>query len=268
MRIVTVLALATAALLPVALLAPERVGARLERVEAAVAPSPAAFSTPAHPLPALPPMDYDAKLWAWDRKWHTSQWGGGGGRIPFRYDHVKVRGGDVVLRLDATGAPDIKAQNGTPWRQTGLWEVDVTLPRLKDGVIVAPLWLWNGDTKQEIDFELPGRGRGLDVTLHDGTGAKLGHKLFPGEDLSGRRMRLGIRKTPDRIDMMVDGQVAHSFERKPGVVFVEGPVKPVLCMWDADPNNGGFVSWAGRFQGFAKGEAMEMVIHGYRYAKL
>jgi hypothetical protein len=218
----------------------------------------------------LPALDLSGMhLFDYQARWHASQWDNSGSQIPWRYDHVRQVGKVVALRLDASGAPQLQAVEGTPWETEGLWESDVTMPSLREGVVVAPLWLYNRTTKDEVDFEFVGR-RGLDVSLHTWPGGKHLTKtvrLFAGRDFSGQRLCLGIKvnQGSGKIDMLLDGAPVYTWDRSKMDFFVSQPLRPFIEMWAANPSNEGLSMWTGTFTGFAPGEEMNMIVHGYRY---
>ncbi|WP_375396446.1 family 16 glycosylhydrolase [uncultured Sphingomonas sp.] len=229
---------------------------------------------PTTPLPPLPPLDLsDMRLWNWAGKWHGSNWTNGMSPLPWMFDHIrKGKRGDVELFLDQAGAPELAAQNGTAAASRGLWEADVTLPQLRDGLVVAPLWLYDAASKDEVDFELAGRN-GLDVTLHGARAGGMGQdqfRLFAGRDMSGERHRFGIKldEATGYVEMYVDGVRVYRWDRGQAAVFPAKPLKPLIEMWAADPNNPGFVGWVGRWPGLASGERLTMTVHGYRYTPL
>lgn len=220
---------------------------------------------------ALPPLNLsDMSLWNWGGRWHASEWGNGMSPIPWHYDRVvQPAGKDTLFTLDATGAPQLQAMGGTPVYTRGLWETEVTLPRLTDGVVVAPLWLWDDASRDEVDFEFAGRG-GLDVTLHAAVNGQMRQdtvRLFAGRDMSGQRHRFGIRIDDQAglVDMFVDGVRVHRWERSKMAFFVSRPLKPMIEMWAADPNNAGFVGWVGRWTGLPNGQPLRMTVHGFGY---
>jgi hypothetical protein len=237
---------------------------------------PAATTVPVSvaKITVLPPlMLSDMALWHWSGKWMASEWENASGPIPWRYDHIaQVRQADTVFTLDADGAPQLQALNGTTAYDSGIWETDVTLPTLKDGVIVAPLWVYNAASSDEVDFEFAGR-YGLDVSLHsklDGVMQKSTVRLFPGVDMSGQRKRFGIKvdQRSGLVEMYVDGRLVHRWDRRGMAFFVSSPLKPWIEMWPTSPTNSGLVQWAGRWSGFAAGEKLAMTVHGYAYTPL
>lgn len=217
---------------------------------------------------ALPAMDLSGfGLWNWDAVWFGSEWGNNLGPIPWKNDHIARVGTDTVLTMDANGAPQLQGMNGTVAHTAGLWEAEVTLPTFHDGVVVAPLWIYNDGNKDEIDFEFAGRG-GLDVTMHvyvNGQDQRVSKRYFEGQDLSGQRHRFGIEVKPDVVNMWFDGKVLHTFEKAKQTSFVSAPLKPWIELWAADPNNSGFVSWVGKWLGLKPGESMKMIVHGYGF---
>lgn len=246
-------------------------------------PTPTATATPvatttapttAPVLAKLAPLNLsDMRLWNWNGKWHASEWDHANSTIPWRYNRVARQStGDVKFRLDATGAPQLQAMNGTPAYGSGLWEVDATLPALREGMVVAPLWLYDPTSKDEIDFEFVGR-RGLDVTLHaypNGVHKQNTVRLFAGTDMSGKRMRFGIRldQTGGTATMLVDGQAVHTFDRAKLGWFVTKPVKPFIELWAANPKLTWLTQWTGIWAPLAAGEHRTMTVHGYGYAPL
>lgn len=219
----------------------------------------------------LKPLDLsDMKLWNWNGKWMASEWANASGPIAWKYNHItQLNRADTTFRLDAAGAPQLQALNGTAANASGLWETDVTLPKLKDGLIVAPLWLYDAASADEIDFEFAGR-YGLDVSLHaklNGVMRKDTVRLFAGIDMSNQRKRLGIAvdQKAGVIAMYVDGRLVHRWNRSALAFFVSRPLRPWIEMWPASPTNSGFVQWAGKWPGLATGETLSMTVHGFGY---
>ena len=240
---------------------------------AAVTPAPVSVP-PAPVVAALPPLDLsDMRLWNWSGKWHASEWGNGMSPIGWKFDHVQQpTGKDTVFTLDAAGAPELQAMGGTAVSSRGLWEAEVTLPKLKDGMVVAPLWLWDSNSSDEVDFEFVGRN-GLDVTLHaplNGMMQQNTVRLFAGRDMSGERHRFGIKTDAAAgwVEMYMDGQRVHRWDRGGMNFFISHQLKPMISMWAADPNNSGFVYWTGKWAGLQTGESLKMVVHGYKYTAL
>lgn len=241
---------------------------------ASVASVRAATATAVVPLavPALlKPLNLtDSALWNWNGKWMASEWSNANGPIPWKYDHVtQINRADTFFTLDAKGAPQLQALNGTTAYRDGLWEADVTLPKLKDGLIVAPLWLYDTASADEIDFEFAGR-YGLDVTLHsrlNGVMQKSTARLFAGVDMSNQRKRFGIKvdQAAGYVEMYVDSRLVYRWNRSTMAFFISKPLKPWIEMWPANPSNSGFVQWAGKWSGLAAGERLSMTVHGYGY---
>jgi len=244
-------------------------------VAKAAAPAVTASVTTPLAVPAtLKPLDLsDMALWNWNGRWMASEWANANAPLPWKYDHItQVKRADTIFRLDATGAPQLQALNGTVANANGLWEADVTLPKLKDGLIVAPLWLYDPASADEIDFEFAGR-YGLDLTLHakrNGVMQKSSVRLFAGVDMSNQRKRFGIKvdQTAGFVEMYLDNRLVHRWNRNAMAFFISKPLKPWIEMWPATPTNSGFVQWAGKWPGLAKGETLSMTVHGYGYSPL
>lgn len=235
-------------------------------------PTPTATQTAAPArLAALPPLDLsNMRLWNYAGNWHASEWGNALSFTPWRYSRVvKATNGDVRFTLDATGAPELKAEAGIRAAKDGLWEADVTLPALRDGLVVAPLWLYNNSTKDEIDFEYAGR-KGLDVTVHkyvNGLHVSKTQRLFAGVDMSGQRKRFGIQVSQSlgTIKMYVDGVLVHTFDKKTMGYFPTSDMRPIISMWPARSDWSNFVQWVGKWTPLTSTEKVVMVAHGYRY---
>lgn len=225
-------------------------------------------------LAKLAPLDLsDMRLWNWNGKWHASEWNHANSTIPWRYNRVvRQSGGDVKFRLDSTGAPQLQAQGGTPAYSHGLWEVEATIPALREGMVVAPLWLYDPASKDEIDFEFVGR-RGLDVSIHaypGGVHKQSTVRLFAGTDMSGKRMRFGIRldQTAGTATMLVGGKPVHTWTRAQLGWFVSKPVKPFIELWAANPQLTWLTSWTGVWTPLPTGDHRTMTVHGYGYTPI
>ncbi|MEP6867986.1 MAG: family 16 glycosylhydrolase [Novosphingobium sp.] len=220
----------------------------------------------------LPQVDLrDMRLWNWGGKWIGSQWNNNFSTIPWRFDHIVRKGnGDIAMVLDPAGAPELQAGGGQAAHSSGLWETEVTLPPMRDGLVVAPLWLYDTTSKEEVDFEFPGRN-GLDVSLHtypNGVHTRTSTKLFSGQNFSGKRVRFGIRinQATKHIDMLVNGVVAHSWDGATTKSMPSHAMKPWLETWAANPSNSGFVGWAGKWTGVSASTPVVLTVHGYGYA--
>jgi hypothetical protein len=236
------------------------------------APTPAPTPTPI--LSTLKPLNLtDMWLWNWGGRWMASEWGNGNSPLPWKYNHVnQPTAADTYFTLDTNGAPELQALGGTPAYSRGLWETEVTLPKLKDGLIVAPLWVYDPNSRDEVDFEFAGR-KGLDVTMHsypNGVHQQDTTRLFAGQDMSGQRKRFGIKidESAGYVEMYVDGALIHRWNRSGMPYFISHPVKPWIEMWASNPKNAGFVSWAGKWPGIDTNEVLKMTVHGYGYTAL
>nr|WP_232367419.1 family 16 glycosylhydrolase [Altererythrobacter lutimaris] len=206
------------------------------------------------------------RLYNWYGKWHASNWDNAWSSLPFRYDHViQDENGDTHFIFDENGAPELKAQNGHPYSTKAFYEVDVTLPELRSGMVVAPLWLWHDHTRDEVDFEFVG-DKFLQLTIHSYRSGEHRTKEHQIEgNFSGQRMKLGIATDLERgeIDMLVNGQVVYTFYNNTNA-FPTGEMRPVISMWVGD-NVSWAEPWTGPWEGFAEGEQLVMTVHGYRF---
>lgn len=243
-------------------------------VEPAGVQTAAAVSTPATPVltPLLPLNLTTMRLWNWGGNWIGSEWSNGNSPLPWKFGHInQPAGADTLFTLDATGAPEIQAGSAEA-KTDGVWESEVTLPQLRDGLVVAPLWLYDSTSRDEIDFELAGRN-GLDVTMHvyvNGVHKHNSVRLFAGTDLSGQRKRFGIKvdQHTGYVEMYVDGKRVQRWDKSTLGYFVSHPIKPWLEMWAANPSNSGFVQWVGKWTPLAAGQQLTMRVHGYGYKTL
>lgn len=236
--------------------------------------APATTTRAATPTPALTPLaplDLSGMaLWRWSARWHASEWDNGNSHIPWRYNRVtKQTNGDVNFRLDSTGAPQLQAVDGTTGQSRGLWEVEATIPQLREGMVVAPLWLYNSSNKDEIDFEFVGR-RGLDLSIHaypGGVHQQNTVRLFADTDLSGRRMRFGIQldEAAGTATMLIDGAPVHTWTRASLGWFPTQPVKPFMEVWAAKPTLTWLTQWTGVWTNLPSGDHRTMTIHGYGF---
>lgn len=263
-------------------------GTTATTTSAVVLPSPTASATPvAQPTSAaatlagagrttaalakLPPLDLsDMRLWNYGGKWHASHWASALSFTPWKFDRVtKATNGNVRFTLNSTGAPELKAERGIVAARDGLWETEVTLPTMRDGLVIAPLWLYNNGTKDEIDFEFAGR-KGLDVTVHkyvNGLHLSKTVRLFAGVDMSGQRKRFGIEvsQAQGTIRMYVDGALVYTFEKQKLGFFPTSEFRPLISMWPARSDWSNFVQWVGRWTPLKANQQIVLVAHGYGY---
>ena len=215
----------------------------------------------------LAPIDLsDMALWNWYGQWHASNWDNAWSSIPYRYDHVvQDDTGNTHFIFDAQGAPELKAQNGHPYSTKAYYEVDVTLPELRSGMVVAPLWLWHDHTRDEVDFEFVG-DKFLQVTIHSyRSGSHRTQEYQMTGDFSGQRMKLAIETdlAKGEIDMIINGEVVQTFYNNTNA-FPTGEMRPVISMWVGD-NVSWAEPWTGPWEGLEEGEQIVMTVHGYRF---
>ena len=225
----------------------------------------------AEPTRDLPPLDLsDMTLYDYRAPWHASNWDNTASFTPWRYDHIRIdENGDAIFRLDRTGAPQLKFGGQSMRAVKGTWEVEVTLPPMRDGLVVAPLWLFNQQQKEEIDFEFSGR-RSLDLTIHaypGGSHEKKTISLFRGFDWSGctTKFKIVADIPAGWVSMYLDDVLLHQFARDDLGYFITAETGPVIEMWPARDNRVDFVQWVGRWVPLEPREALEMKVHGFRF---
>ncbi|WP_374389136.1 hypothetical protein [Brevundimonas sp.] len=168
-----------------------------------------------------------------------------------------VVGGALELRLRDGRTAQVQAGDRA-FSRDALFEVDATLPRMRPGLIVAPLWLYSRTTRDEADFEVVGT-RGLTVTVYARGRSVWSRLLIPG-DLSGARLRLGLRyQAGRRLSFLVDGRERAALSADDAEAFPRAPLKPLMELWPTRA-----VEWAGAWRAPSPGEALTLTIHGYR----
>lgn len=209
------------------------------------------------------------RLWDWSAPMAPSQWSESKlGGYDWRADHAVVRDGELRLSVSEKASGQVQT-NDSAASSSALWEVDVTIPQMRDGLVAAPLWTFNDDTFDEIDFEVVGR-KGLQLTIWsavDGKHTTVWSRQIIEGDLSGRRFRLGIGYAAgERVVFFIDGQrVAEVTPADAPQGFPSTPQKPYFDLWVANGLNPG---WAGRWTPLQSGERLTMRLHGYRAGPL
>lgn len=186
------------------------------------------------------------------------------GGYDWRADHASVSSGKLLLSVSERASGQVQT-NSAAFSTAAHWEVDVTVPEMRDGLVAAPLWTFNDDTKDEIDFEVIGR-KGLDLTIWskvNGKHTSVWSKRVIEGDLSGRRYRLGVAYNAGQwVRYYVDGRmVAEVTPSDAPLGFPTTPQKPYFDLW---VTNGLDPAWAGRWTPLSRGERLTMVLHGYR----
>lgn len=205
------------------------------------------------------------RLWDWSAPFAPSQWSEPKlGGYDWRADHALIRDGELMLSVSEKASGQVQS-NAAAAASSALWEVDVTIPPMRNGLIAAPLWTFNADTFDEIDFEVVGR-KGLQLTIWsavDGRHTAVWSRQVIDGDLSGHRYRLGIGYVAgERIVFLVNGrQVAEVRPEDAPRGFPSTPQKPYFDLWVA---NGLDPGWAGRWSPLRPGERLTMRLHGYR----
>jgi len=226
--------------------------------------------------PALGPLPDWSKvklqLWKYENPFVPSQWNepklGGYG---WKSENVKIINGELQLTVSEKASAQV-ITGGKSDSPSARWEVDVTLPKMRPGLIAAPLWTFNDKAHEEIDFEIVGT-RGLQLTVWASVNNQhksVWVKWIELGDLSGKRYRLGIEyEAGKRVTFLINGKeaaVVTPADTAAGA-FPNKPMKPYFDLWVAagsvmDPR------WAGQWEPMAPDDKLVMTIHGYKRTDL
>lgn len=219
--------------------------------------------------PALDPLpdfsEHRLRLWDWNAAFAPSEWSEPKlGGYAWRADHAVIREGELVLSVSERASGQVQA-GAQASRLNALWEVDVTLPSMREGLVAAPLWTFNAKTNDEIDFEVVGLS-GLQLTIWSSVGGRhtaVWSQTVLRGDLSGRRLRLGIAyEAGERVRFFVNGNLAADVTPADTPLgFPSTPQKPYFDLWVA---NGLHPGWAGAWTPLPRGVSLDMTLHGYR----
>lgn len=197
----------------------------------------------------------------------------------FRFDRIIPQAdGSLLHALDARAGGAIKWERELYRARTqGHYTVEATINRTHPGVVYAPLWLYSEGASEgghEFDFELM-QGR-IEYNLHNGRGGFNMRKV--DKDVTGHRMRYEIIRRPGEVTMratsLTDGwsdelvvtpekvaawatedDAPEELHFPPDAI----PMFPVTELWRCK-----WPDWCGEWTPPAKGETIEMVVHGYR----
>ncbi|WP_214472405.1 family 16 glycosylhydrolase [Mesorhizobium sp. dw_380] len=208
------------------------------------------------------------QLWKYSNPFVPSQWSEPKlGGYDWKAANVKIV--DGALQLTVSEKASAEVMSGANSASTSAkWEVDVTLPKMRPGLIAAPLWVFNDKAHEEIDFEFVGT-RGLQLTVWANVDNK--HKAVWVKwallgDLSGKHYRLGIQyEGGKRVTFSIDGKdvAVVTPADTAGGAFPNKPMQPYFDLWVA----GGAIMdprWAGKWEPMAASDKLVMTLHGYR----
>lgn len=222
--------------------------------------------------PALQPLPDWSKvklqLWQYNNPFVPSQWNEPKlGSYGWKGENVKIVNGELQLTVSEKASAQVIA-GGKSDSASARWEVDVTLPKMRPGLIAAPLWTFNDKAHEEIDFEIVGT-RGLQLTVWASVNNQhkaVWVKWIKLGDLSGQRYRLGIEyEAGKRVGFFIDGEEAAAVTpaETEGGAFPSNPIKPYFDLW---VGAGGVMDprWAGKWEPMAPTDKLVMTIHGYK----
>ena len=227
-----------------------------------------AATTAQAPVALAPLPDFSGvslQPWDWSAPMAPSQWSEPKlGGYDWRFDHAVIRDGALLLSVSERASGQVQT-NAAAASVAAFWEVDVTLPTMRDGLVAAPLWTFNAQTFDEIDFEVVGR-TGLQLTIWsavDGRHAAVWSDIVIRGDLSGKRYRLGVAyEAGRRIRFFVNGVVVADVRPEDTPLgFPATPQKPYFDLWVA---NGLSSDWAGTWRPLPADQRLTMTLHGYQ----
>jgi hypothetical protein len=208
------------------------------------------------------------QLWKYTNPFVPSQWSEPKlGGYDWKAANVKIVDGALQLSVSEKASAQV-ISGGKSDSSSAKWEVDVTLPTMRPGLIAAPLWTFNDKAHEEIDFEIVGT-KGLQLTVWadvDNQHKSVWVKWILLGDLSGKRYRLGIEyEAGKRVAFFIDGKEAAVVTPADttGGAFPNQPMKPYFDLWVA----AGAVMdtrWAGKWEPMAASDRLVMTLHGYR----
>ncbi|TPK99782.1 glycosyl hydrolase family protein [Mesorhizobium sp. B2-4-12] len=208
------------------------------------------------------------QLWKYSNPFVPSQWSEPKlGGYDWKAANVKIVDGSLQLTVSEKASAQV-VSGANSASSSAKWEVDVTLPSMKPGLIAAPLWIFNDKAHEEVDFEIVGT-KGMQLTVWanvDNQHKTVWMKLIQSGDLSGKRYRLAMQyEAGKRVAFFIDGKevAVVTPADTPGGAFPNKPMQPYFDLWVAagavmDPR------WAGKWEPMAPSERLVMTLHGYR----
>ncbi|QKD00260.1 glycosyl hydrolase family protein [Mesorhizobium loti R88b] len=208
------------------------------------------------------------QVWKYNNPFVPSQWSEAKlGGYDWKADNIKIVDGALQLTVSEKASAELMSGSNST-SASAKWEVDVTLPTMKPGLIAAPLWIFNKKANEEVDFEIVGT-RGLQLTVWadvDNQHKAVWVKWILLGDLSGKQYRLGLQyEGGKRVTFFIDGiEVAVVTPADTaGGAFPNKPMQPYFDLWVAagaimDPR------WAGKWEPMAASDKLVMTLHGYR----
>lgn len=186
--------------------------------------------------------------------------------------------GSMIARIDGTTMSALKWERElAAQRLAANYKLEATLPDIRPGMVVAPLWLFSegapdpNEAAHEWDFEF--MHDRLELNLHNGNGGFLLDAIH--RDFSGHRVLLEIDRVPGAVTMrLYDLTDGFGFERTftpdmiaarasepnapEGLRFPEAPMFPMMEFWVSNAEG-----WAGKAEDYGPGMRYDMILHGY-----
>lgn len=218
-------------------------------------PAPVDPAPPVFKPSALPPIAGPLQLNNWGNPWAPSNWDEPK-LIGYSWSgsNAFLDGSDLKIRVTERNSGQIQ-QRDAARSSKARWEADVTLADQVPGLIQAPLWTYNKDTRDELDFEWVG-SKGLQLNVY-AKGVSVWSKLIPG-DYSRHHIAIEYEAGKSVIFIM-DGVELDRVTpaQTKGGAFPASPMKAYIEAWPS-----GAEGWAGKWQG--AGSGLTMTVHGFR----
>jgi len=221
--------------------------------------TPPVVVVPDVPKSRFPAVAGPLQVWNWTNAWGPSEWDEPKlSGYPWSSANAQLIGDDLSIKVTEKKSAQVQ-QNDAGLSTSARWDVDVTLAPQTPGLIQAPLWLYNKDTKDEIDFEYAG-DKGLQLNVY-AKGISVWGKVIKGDF---KREELAVEyRAGKSIIFLANGAELDRVtpEMTKGNAFPASPMKALMEMWVS-----GAVGWAGAWKG--AGTGLEMRIHGFKQTAL
>lgn len=196
----------------------------------------------------------------WGNPWAPSYWAENPKLNGYDWsaNNVIVDGTDVKMRITEKNSAQLQQGSGFAMSK-GRWEMDVTLTAPTPGLIQAPLWTYNNETRDELDFEWVG-DKGLQLNVY-AKGVSVWTKLIP--TLKDGRHHIAVEYEAGKSVIFISDGVELArvtpAETK-GNVFPASPMKAYTEIWQSNSEG-----WAGKWAG--AGSGLTMTLHGFLQTK-
>lgn len=171
--------------------------------------------------------------------------------------NARIVGPDLLISVTERNSGQVQADYRAVFTKAR-WEVDVTLAPNAPGLIQAPLWTYNNETRDELDFEWVGK-KGLQLNVYAKGVSVWSKLLFPGDN-SGKRHHIALEYDAGKsVIFIMDGvelaRVTPADTK--GNAFPQSAMKAYIEAWPTMSEG-----WGGKWLG--AGSGLTMTVHGYK----